>query len=97
MNIALWNNCKEYFLTNDNLKVGDKVFPLVYTTHRKGKVYITGMIGPEEDPHTILVCTGWPSEPHTIKDFYDDDGIQWVHTDKGYSPAAVYFKPVDAQ
>ena len=108
MNISLYRDGKQHLFTNDNLKVGDKVFPLVHTFHKvgdkvfplvhtfheNGQIFIIDIIGgrPNDDPFTVLACTGWPSEPHTIKDFYNYEGIQYVHTDKGYSPAIVYFK-----
>ncbi len=81
-----------HLFTNEWLAVGDEVFPLVDSYHSDGQLFITGMIDTTDDASDILACTGWPSNPHTIQEFYQQEGLQWARTDKGYSPAAVYFK-----
>ena len=98
MNIAIpKGNSKWFFLTNDGLKIGDPVFPLLETYHNDGKVFVTGMPrifvkGPSDSAEFIEACTGWPSSPHVIRKFYTEDGIDWIRTDKGYAPAIEYFK-----
>lgn len=91
-----------YRFTNENLKVGDKVFPLVHGWSHKGEWYLTDLAFKHDlnhDAFSIFACTGWRKneklrEPHTIKDFYVENGLQYVHTDKGYSPVHVYFKDI---
>lgn len=95
MNIAIpkKKGGKLYFLTNEGLKVGDEVFPIVSAFHEKGRLFVTDIIRThEDDPFNVDACTGWPLCPHIIRDFYKKEGLSWIHTDKGYSPAEVYFK-----
>jgi hypothetical protein len=97
MKIAIKKNDGWDFLTNEGLVVGDEVFPMVYGYHTNGQFFVIGIFDRMYDLDQVLACTGYPSEPHTIKDFYEQEGLQWVHTDKGYSPAEKYFKllPLD--
>lgn len=80
--------------TNEGLKVGDEVFPLIHGWSDKGEFYLTSFdINSREDAFTVLAVTGWPSEPHTIKKIVKEEGEPLrIYTDKGYSPAEVYFK-----
>jgi hypothetical protein len=96
MNIAIYATKGGLrLLTNEGLKVGDKVFPLVQSYHTAGKLFVVSIPRFEkDDPYSVSACTGWPDEPHTILDFYSQDGLQWVHTNAGYSPVGVYFKDI---
>jgi hypothetical protein len=96
MNIALYVPKGGLRLfTNEGLQVGDKVFPLVSSYHKGGKLFIVSIPRLEDDdPVTISACTGWPDEPHTVRSFYTEDGLPWIRTAEGYSPAGVYFKDI---
>jgi len=80
-----------HLLTNEGLSIGDKVFPLLDSYHTKGKSYIID-IRTNDKPRMVSACTGWPSRPHTIKEFYQAEGLWWIRTDKGYNTADIYFK-----
>lgn len=97
MNIAIPNSDgTNSLLTNEGLKRGDEVFPLLHTYTTKGKVYVTKMApGCYPSAVTVLACTGWPSEPHVVTEFYNDDGIPHIRTDKGYGVAITYFKLIE--
>ena len=88
-------NGEYHLFTNSKLKIGDKVFPLANGIQIDGEHYINNfdIYCGDEDFH-ILAITGWPSEPHTILEFYKENGIKYIQTDKGYSPAKVYFKHI---
>lgn len=81
------HNGIRYTLSNDDLKVGDKVYPIA-----EGRCL--------ENGGWILhgfdfraVCSGFPDEPHTIKDLkYSESKPYEVHTDMGYSPKECYYK-----
>lgn len=90
MNIVISKgNAQYYLLTNKDLKVGDKVFPMTHG-YTQGKTYYVFEVD------TSLACSGWPSEPHTILDLHhsDDKGYE-IRTDKGYGPREKYFKLID--
>ena len=101
MKLAIPKGNGEFFtFTNEDLKIGDKVFPLLDGWSHGGKWYMTGLSFKHDldhDAFSIFACTGWRRnekrrEPHTIMDFYVEDGLRRIRTDKGYSPAEVYFK-----
>ena len=94
MNIAIpkENGNGYHLLTNEGLKIGDKVFSLLFCYHNKDKIYVIDIRLHNRDKRMIEACTGWPNDPHTIKEFYREDGLQYIRTDMGYSPAYVYFK-----
>jgi len=92
LNIAVRHEGNWVLLTNEKLQIGDAVFPMIDTYRHDGVLYVTGMMSSSDSPFSVLACRGWPSEPHTIADFYTEDGILCVHTDKGNSPAERYFK-----
>ena len=90
-----------YTFTNEGLKVGDKVFPLVDGWSHKGEWYVTGLSFKHDldhDAFSIFACTGWrrtenKRKPHTIKRFDHPAGEpERIYTDKGYGPAQCYFK-----
>lgn len=98
MNIAipLGNSNGFTLLTNEGLCVGDKVFPCVGGYHSNGKFYVVYIRTTEvlQDPDWVLACTGWPSEPHVVEEFYSHEGLLHIKTNRGYSPAEVYFKVI---
>ena len=81
-----------HLLSNEGLSVGDEVFPLVEGYSLGDKFFITDMIRSSDEPFRVVACTGWPSEPHIIVDFYQNQGLQWVRTNKGYGNIERYFK-----
>ena len=91
MNIGILKPTGWHLLTNEGLAVGDPVFPLVDGYHTDGHFFVVG-VNTDGPAATVLACTGWPSEPHTIKEFYQQEGLTWIRTDRGYSPAEKCFK-----
>lgn len=82
-------NGKEVTLTNEGLKVGDKVFSISHGTTASGK-YVHLEYDFSE------ACSGWHRRPATIESFYEDSrGIRYLRTNMGYSPEECYFKIVD--
>ena len=83
-----------HLLSNKNLKIGDKVFPLTtgYTHH--GKYYVLDTCNYHNNSYSLLACTGWPDQPHTIISLFQEDGLPRIQTDKGEGPAACYFKEI---
>lgn len=98
MRIAIPKGSGEFYtFSNEDLKVGDKVFPLVDGWSHNGRWHMTGLSFKGKDVFSTLACTGWRKneskrEPHTIREFYFEDGLRHVRTDKGYGNAEVYFK-----
>ena len=88
--------------TNEGLKVGDKVFPLVSGWSHKGEWYLM-YLEFHGDASSVFACTGWRSnehkrEPHTIISFDHPDGEPArIVTDRGYSPAQCYFKLIEGK
>ena len=75
-----------YTLSNENLKVGDKVYPI-----------LTGRVTDDEKfiIHEIEYESNFPDKPHTIRDLNNSDFKPFqVRTNKGYSPIEKYFKIV---
>jgi hypothetical protein len=82
---------KEYTLSNENLKVGDKVYSISW-----------GKVTDDKYEHWYFdwrnVCSGWISEPHIIEDLhYSDYKPYEVRTNHGYSPVESYFKIIDVK
>lgn len=79
-----------YTLSNDNLKVGDKVFPVAW-----GRCLEDGGWILHDFDFSNMMC-GFPDEPHVIMDLNYDNGRQGkayqVKTNKGYSPIECYYK-----
>jgi len=75
-------------LTNENLQVGDEVFPVGYGTIRGNDFDLEYF---DFRPY----MSGYPDDPHTILDLhYSDDKGYEVRTDKGYGPKKIYFKSI---
>jgi len=88
MNVYYTHEGKDYYLTNENLKEGDKTFPISFGKVVDNKYYHRDF---EFKPH----LSGFPDDPHTIIDLhYSDDKPYEIRTDKGYSPVECYFKLV---
>jgi len=87
MKIERVHNKIRYTLSNDNLRVGDKVFPIA-----SGRCL--------EDGSWILhefdfrdFCSGFPDEPHIVLNLKHSDYKPYeVQTDFGYSPIERYYK-----
>ena len=75
-----------YTLSNENLEVGDKVFPIGRGRCLDGGGWILHNIAFEE-------YMGFPYDFHTIMDLKHSDYKPYeVKTDKGYSPIESYYK-----
>jgi hypothetical protein len=76
-----------YTLSNENLKVGDKVFPIA-----SGRCLDNGgWILHDFDFRDFM--SGFPDEPHTIENLKNSDYKPYeVKTDMGFSPKDRYYK-----
>jgi ribosomal protein S17 len=92
MKIEKVHNKIRYTLSNENLKVGDEVFPIANGRCLDDGGWILHNLDYRE------FVSGFPNEPHIIMDLNYDNGRQGktyqVKTDKGYSPIERYFKIV---
>lgn len=84
-----------YTLTNDNLKVGDEVFPIA-----RGRCLDDGSwILSNFDFRDFM--SGFPDKPHIIEDLDYDNGRQGkayqVRTNNGYSPIECYYKIIKTE
>lgn len=80
---------KFYRFTNEDLLVGDLVFPIAHGHIIEGEFYFW-----EFDFRDF--CSGFPDEPHTILDLkYSDDKAYEVRTSHGFGPKEIYFKLID--
>jgi hypothetical protein len=81
-----------YTLSNDNLQVGDKVYPIAMGRCRDDGSWVLHEFNWEG-----YMC-GFPNEPHTIIEFkpnmYDSDKYRDVRTDYGSSPEYCYYKVI---
>lgn len=86
MKICIFRDGRPYFFTNENLKVGDRVWPLLTGYTPLGQFYATGI-----EPDRFL-----PAEAHTIQDLNHSETKGYeVRTDYGYGPVECYFKLID--
>jgi hypothetical protein len=86
-------NGKIYTLSNENLQVGDKVYPI-----SQGKCDSKNFTYEHWEFDYRLVCTGWKSEPHTILDLhYSTYKPYEIHTDYGFGPVEHYFKIIKVE
>ncbi len=82
-----------YTLSNDDLKVNDKVFPIVSGRVKEDGTFVIHDIKFESKYVEGLNTSGFPNEPHTILDLKHSDYKPYeVRTDYGYSPRERYFK-----
>lgn len=81
----------DYVLTNDNLKVGDFVYPIgrgFCSTAEKEFIFDSIF---DFRYHT----SGFPTSPHTIKNLHHSDYKPYeVQTDMGYGPIETYFQVI---
>jgi len=77
----------DYILSNENLKVGDRVFPI-----SRGRTWNDKHIHYEYDFRDFM-C-GFPDEPHIILDLnYSKNYKPYeIHTDHGFGPVEMYYK-----
>lgn len=76
-----------YRLSNENLQVDDKVYPVARGRCVENDEWVLHEIDFDED------ISGFPYEPHTIENrHYSDCKPYEVHTDHGYGPMETYFK-----
>jgi hypothetical protein len=90
MKIEKVHNKIRYTLSNENLKVGDEVFPIANGRCLDDGGWILHNLDFRE------VMSGFPNEPHIIQDLNYDNGRQskayQVKTSHGYSPIECYYK-----
>lgn len=86
-----------YTFTNENLKVGDEVFPLVNGWSHNGEWYLTDVvIHHDTSAFHALALTGWPDEYHLIVQIVKSKNEPLrIYTNRGYSPAECYFKLIE--
>lgn len=79
-----------YTLSNENLAVGDKVYPIAWGRCLDDGSWIF------HELNYNYACSGFPYEPHKIMDLNYDGGRQGkpyqIRTDMGYSPIECYYK-----
>jgi uncharacterized protein (DUF2249 family) len=90
MIIEHYHNKLRYTLSNDNLEVGDEVYPIANGRCLDDDGWILHNFDFRD-----FMC-GFPDEPHIIKDLNYDNGRQGkpyqVRTDHGHSPIECYYK-----
>ena len=88
---------KRYLLSNEDLKVGDKTFPLTEGQTINGEYYVRNIRNPKTD-RFFDACTSFPHDPHIIENLHHNDDFKpyEVRTNKGYGPREKYFKIVDS-
>lgn len=88
----VYNNIR-YTLSNNNLQVGDEVYPIAKGRCLDNKDWILHEIEFESKYVEGLNTSGFPDEPHIILDLkYSDYKPYEVKTNMGYSPREVYYK-----
>jgi hypothetical protein len=81
------HNGIRYTLSNENLKVGDKVYPIASGRCLDNGDWILHNISFKD------FMTGFPDEPHTIENLKHSDYKPYeVKTDAGFSPKECYYK-----
>ena len=79
-----------YTLSNENLQVGDEVYPIVRGRCRDDGSWVL------HDFHWEDFMCGLSYDPHTIQRFTQEPGKQYreIQTDHGNSPEQCYYKIV---
>ena len=90
MRIEKVHNKIRYTLSNENLKIGDEVFPIASGRRLDDGEWIL------HDLDFRDFMSGFPDKPHIIEDLNYDNGRQGkpyqVRTNNGYAPVESYFK-----
>lgn len=87
MKIEHYHDGLRYTLSNENLKVGDKVFPIANGRCLDDGGWIL------HDFDFREFCSGFPNEPHTIQNLnYSDIKSYQIKTDHGFGPIEIYYK-----
>ncbi len=95
MKVETMHDNIRYTLSNENLQVGDKVYPIVRGRVDSNDEFILHDIEFISKYVEGLNTSGFPDEPHTIIDLHHSDYKPYeVRTDYGYSPAERYFKVI---
>lgn len=82
----------DYYLSNENLEIGDKVFPLVSGIIEDGEYFVIQILNPITDNFMHGLRT---NEPHTIESLSHSKSKSYeVRTDRGFGPMESYFKIV---
>ena len=78
---------KEYIFTNENLNVGDEVYPISNGHIDDSNNYV------HEGFDFRNFLSGFPNEPHILLNLKHSDYKPYeARTDKGFSPIESYFK-----
>lgn len=81
-----------FTLSNENLAVGDKVYPIAWGRCLDGGGWIF------HNYDYKLACSGFPTEPHTILDLHHSDYKPYeVRTKEGYGPIESYYKIIKTE
>jgi hypothetical protein len=81
----------KYTLSNEDLKVGDEVYPI-----SRGRV-IEDLYYHEKFDYRDFM-SGFPEEPHILLDLHHSDSKPYEsRTDHGYSPIESYYKIINKQ
>jgi hypothetical protein len=90
MKLALRYKNKIQLFSNENIKVDDLVYPLVWSHVVGNDVYVTSILSLEAEDAGM---TGWPDNPHKIINLNHTDYMPYkIHTDHGGGPEGHYFK-----
>lgn len=82
-----------YTLTNENLKEGDRVYPILNGRVREDGTFIIHDIEFMSKYQKDFNTSGFPGEPHRIENLKHSDYKPYeVRTDHGYGPIEKYFK-----
>jgi hypothetical protein len=86
MRIETYLNNIRYRLSNDNLAIGDKVYSIAFGRTLDSGEFLLHKLDFNEN------FSGFPDEPHTIKEIVTTEKPIRVITNCGYSPIDIYFK-----
>lgn len=86
MNIETVYEGIRYRLSNDNLKVGDEVFPCASGRRLDNGEFLLHYLEFDKS-HYANFDTDFPNNPHIITSIGED-----IHTNMGYSSPQVYYK-----
>jgi hypothetical protein len=76
-----------YTLSNENLAVNDKVYPIAWGRCLDDDDWIF------HELNYNYACSGFPYEPHTILDLnYSTSKPERIRTNMGYGPPEIYYK-----